>query len=77
MRSEGSFKSLILLFTPLPWNIHMTGQKPNCDSIKDFIKTLLCLILMKFDNLAETESFLPAFFHNEDTYSFKLIPLFI
>ena len=55
----------------------MTGQKTNCDSIKDFIKTLLCLILMKFDNLAETESLLPAFFHNEDTYSFKLIPLFI
>ena len=26
---------------------------------------------MKFDNLARTESFLPAFLHNEDTYSLK------
>ena len=30
-------------------------------------------MLMKFDNLASTASFFPAFLHNEDTYSLKLI----
>ena len=60
---------IILLFTNLQCNIHIKGQYPNGDSIKDFIKTLLCLMFMKFDNLARTESFLPAFLHNEDTYS--------
>ena len=72
MRSKRSCKWLILLFSPLPWNIHIKGQYPNCDSIKDFIKTLLCLMLIKFDNLARTESFLPAFLHNKDTCSFVL-----
>ena len=28
-------------------------------------------MFMKFDNLARTESFLPAFLHNEDAYSLK------
>ena len=71
MRSERSCKRLILLLSPLPWNIHIKGQYPTCDSIKDFIKTLLCLMLIKFDNLARTESFLPALLHNKDTYSLK------
>ena len=29
-------------------------------------------MLMKFVNLGRTESFLPAFLHNEDTYSLKI-----
>ena len=77
MRSERSCKWLILLFIPLQWNIHIKGQYPNCDSIKDFIKTLLCFMLAKFDNLARTESFLPAFLHNKDTDSLKFRFLFI
>ena len=61
MRSERSCKWLILLLSPLPWNIHIKGQYPDCDSIKDFIKTILSLLLIIFDNLARTKSFLPAF----------------
>ena len=71
MWSEHSCNWLILLFTPLTWNIHIKGKSPNCDSIKDFIKTFLCLMLMKFDNIARTGSFLPPFLQNQGTYSLK------
>ena len=69
MRSERSCKWLILSLSPLPSNIHIKGQYPNCDSIQHFNKTLLCLMFIKFGNLARTEIFLPAFLHNKDTYS--------
>ena len=55
-----NYAKIILLFTSLPWNIHINGNNQT---------VTLCLMLMKFDNLAKIETFLPAFLHNEETYS--------
>ena len=58
-----NYAKIILLFTSLPWNIHINGNNQT---------VTLCLMLMKFDNLTKIESFLPAFLHNEEIYSLKL-----
>ena len=55
-----NYAKIILLFTSLPWNIHINGNNQT---------VTLCLMLMKFDDLAKIETFLPAFLHNEETYS--------
>ena len=65
MRNELSW--LFLLFTPLPWKVHIRGQQPYCDSVKEFIKTALCLMLMKLDNVAWTGTVLL----NKGSYSLK------
>ena len=48
-------------------------NEPNFDSVKDFIKTLPCLMLMKFNHLERIESVLLAFLHNKDTSNFSLL----
>ena len=61
-----------LIIHPSTRNIHIKKQWPNYDSITDFIKILLCLMLINFDNIERTEIFfLPAFLHNADIYSIK------
>ena len=51
---------------------HVKGQYLNWDSINVFIKILLFSKLIKLDNLASTDNFLPAFIHRSKTYSSKI-----
>ena len=45
-----------------PWNIHVNGQYLNCDSTNDLSNIFLFSKLVRFDNIAKTDSFLPPFF---------------
>ena len=67
---------LIFLFNFLPFNIQFNGQHQNWASTNDFIKSLLCWKIIRFDNLDKTDNFLPAFVQR-DEYSLKLKSLSI
>ena len=68
---------LIFLLNTLPWYIQTNAQYPNCASTNDFIKSLLCLRFIRFDNLDKTDNFLPAFLQREETYSLEFTSLSI
>ena len=72
MRRDLSYMWLILLFISLSWNMQTNGKYPNWISTMDFIKSLFCWKLIRFNNLDKTDNFLPAFLLREETYSLKL-----
>ena len=43
-----------------------------CEDNSQIAKSLLCLMLIKYDNLGGTENFLPAFLHSNEIYSLKI-----
>ena len=69
MQIEPLFKWIILQFTQLAWNILLKNINQILIHLKDFIKTPLCLMFMKFDHLERTEIVLLVFLHNKDICS--------
>ena len=59
-----------LLFFLL-WNIHTSGQYPNCEKINAFIINLHCATFIYCATLARAINFWEAFLHNEVTCSSK------